>query len=139
MHKDPILKDPTLPEPKKYSGNVTYTEEQIAQALLDEKGLQYLAAEKLGMFPSHLVERIKVSPYLQKIRDIAKERRIDVAERSLSNMTEREELGAVVWTLKTIGKSRGYTETTEISVSPETAQQFENMMKFLEESRNKSS
>jgi hypothetical protein len=107
-----------------------WTDEVIAEALRKSRGLQYLAAESIGMDAGNMSKRIADSPYLQKARDEARERRIDVAERSLAELTEEKNLGSVCFLLKTLGKTRGYVETTEINVSPEI---FKNHAALMEQ------
>ena len=108
-----------------------YPDEAIAQALKNRHGLQYLAAIDLGMSGSTMSERINSSEYLTSIRDNCRQVRIDAAEHSLTEMVNQKELGAVCFTLKTIGKSRGYTETGENSVDKETIKAFRDMMQLI--------
>ena len=110
----PPIKRPKGKRPKIIS------DELIAEALKATKGLQYLAAEKIGMSAPHLTLRINESEYLQEVRESAIQRRIDVAELNLSELTEEMELGAITFMLKTKGKDRGYSETTQVAVDPQT-------------------
>jgi hypothetical protein len=48
---------------------------------------------------------------LQELRDNLLERRLDVAEMNLSELTEEKDLGAIIWFLRTQGRKRGYIET----------------------------
>jgi len=86
------------------------TEEDVEKALIEFKGLQYLAAEALDVTDARVCQMIKASPRLQEIRDRLFERRLDVAEYNLSELTEEKDLGAIIWLLKTQGKKRGYIE-----------------------------
>lgn len=95
------------------------SDEIIAAALKATKGLQYLAAERIPMSPTHLSERIKASEYLQDVRDQCQGRRLDIAELNLAELTEEKELGAICFLLKTRGKDRGYSETQQMIVDPQ--------------------
>lgn len=102
--------DPNNPIPKKKPTTI----EEIKSALIKYKGLQYLAADALGIDGGTLSERIKKNPELQELRDSLMEKRLDVAEHNLAELTENHDLGAICFLLKTKGKSRGYTEKVEI-------------------------
>ena len=106
-------------------------EEKIAAMLVKHDGLQYMAARALGMSTGWMSERIRDSPYLQSVIAEAREHRLDEAEKALSNLVRKEELGSVCFTLKTIGKSRGYVETTELAVSPETLKSHTLLMRQM--------
>ena len=95
------------------------SDEVIAAALKATKGLQYLAAERIGMSSTNLSERISASEYLQEVREHSIQKRIDVAELNLSELTEEKELGAITFMLKTKGKERGYSETQQMTVDPQ--------------------
>ena len=98
------------------SPNMTYTDERIAKALLEAQGLQYIAADMLGINYRHMSERINKSEYLKEIRSFAKEKRLDEAEKNLQELVKEKNSTSILFTLKTIGKSRGYEETTKIEM-----------------------
>jgi hypothetical protein len=112
---------------------LTFTDEAIAKALIRRRGLQYLAANDLGISGGHMSERINSSEYLTSVRDNARQVRIDDAEQSLTELVSSKELGAVCFTLKTIGKSRGYTETSDNAVDKDTLKHFVDLMKLVTE------
>jgi hypothetical protein len=85
-------------------------EEEIAEALIAFKGLQYLAAEALGVTDGRVSQMINASPYLLAVREMLLERRLDIAEYNLAELTEEKDLGSIIWFLKTQGKKRGYVE-----------------------------
>lgn len=84
---------------------------EIARALINNHGLQYLAAQSLEMDYTWLSTRIKQSEYLQQIREACIQLRIDKAEKQLMNMVDSGNFNAVALTLRTLGRSRGYVET----------------------------
>jgi hypothetical protein len=126
-----------ISKPLKRNGNRQFTDEEIAKALTKHKGLQYLASDDLGISYGHMSARISASEYLQQVRADAREKRIDMAEKSLTDMVEMQELGAVIYTLKTLGKSRGYIESIEQTVDKETINAFLSTMKMISEAQNK--
>lgn len=87
-------------------------DEDIAIALMATQGLQYKAALKLKCSAGTLCERIAESPYLQAVRLEALQLRIDEAEQGLFELVDQRDLTAILFTLKTIGKSRGYAQDT---------------------------
>lgn len=96
-------------------------DEMIAKALRVNRGLQTLAADSLAMGNSTISERIKESPYLQEVVEECRSRRLDKAERALSQLVESEDeynLGAICFLLKTLGKHRGYIETVQTMPVP---------------------
>lgn len=105
-------KGKTSPQPK------MYTDEMIARALYEAKGLTYAAAQMLGMDYSHACHRINRSPLLLKVRQDAVERRLDIAETTLDDLVVRPgpaQLGATCFFLKCRGKERGYVERQEVT------------------------
>ena len=92
-----------------------YTVEQIIAALKDSKGLIYLAARRLGCHHSTVVRYADKYPKIRETINACRETRIDVAESKLDEAVERGEAWAVCFTLKTIGKPRGYVERQELT------------------------
>lgn len=109
----------------------SFTDEDIGKALKNKHGLQSMAADLLGCSDAYISQRISESPYLQKIRVQAFERRLDIAELSLTDLTVEKDLGAICFTLKTIGKKRGYTETTQLGIAPEHAESTKTLLSEL--------
>lgn len=100
------------PQPK------IYTDELIAEALFQAKGLTYAAAQIIGMDYSYLCQRINKSPRLLKVRQEAVERRLDLAEVTLDDLVAKPgpaQLGATCFFLKCRGKERGYVERQEVT------------------------
>lgn len=131
-------KAPTPPKkPRKMpTGLELYSEAAIEKALRANRGLQYLAADSIGMSCSQMSVRINLSEHLKEVRQELLETRLDVAERSLSEMVERRDLGAICFLLKTRGKSRGYSETQEITVDPNAQIAFTALMAQFSEAQS---
>jgi hypothetical protein len=96
--------------------HTTYSDELIEKALWEAKGLMYAAAQYIGMDYSLLTVRVKNSSKLQRVREEAMERRLDMAETCLDDLVLKpspSQLGAICFFLKCQGKKRGYVERQE--------------------------
>lgn len=92
-----------------------YSTEQIIQALKDTNGLISLAAKCLGCVPQTIYNR---AARTQSIRQAIKNSRnelVDFAELALRSSVIAQESWAVQFTLKTLGKDRGYVERHELT------------------------
>jgi hypothetical protein len=94
-----------------------FTTEAIIEALKSTNGLISLAARRLGCDPVTIYMRAKKVQAVQTIIDQAREELVDLAELSLRRKIVEGEGWAVMATLKTLGKKRGYVEKQEIEVS----------------------
>ncbi|NDD54727.1 hypothetical protein EBZ39_12830 [bacterium] len=90
-------------------------EATIAKALTASHGNISLAARNLGIERESLHHRIAASANLKQIVLDARESLVDHAESALARAVINGEAWAVCFTLKTIGKSRGYIERHEIN------------------------
>lgn len=99
--------------------------ENMKEALIKCGGMMTYAADMLGCSHSTISLRAKGDPDLQEVIRQARERHVDDAEISLRNLVKSKDLGAVCFTLKTVGKDRGYTEhllaATEKALTDATA------------------
>jgi hypothetical protein len=86
-----------------------YTPEQVSDALQQTKGLVSLAARRLGCTPrtvrNYAARYAEVRITLHEERDHL----LDLAELALFNALVRGERWAIIYTLTTLGKERGYT------------------------------
>ena len=90
-----------------------YTPEQVSDALKQTKGLVSLAARRLGCTPRTV--RNYAARY-EEVRITLHEERdhlLDLAELALFNALARGERWAIIYTLTTLGKERGYTTRVE--------------------------
>lgn len=130
--RERLLTPNEFPEPTKTKRTDAMLDEEIAAALYNQNGLVFLAARELGSTGQTLSERIKRSPYLQAVKEECKQTRIDIAEKTLHKKVEtNEELGGVCFTLKTVGKDRGYVETTSYQADPETLKHMTSLMSMF--------
>lgn len=94
---------------------VTYQTESMIKALHATRGRIYLAADQLGCDPQTIYNRMEKEPELAEVIRAERERRIDIAETALDRAVIEGEAWAVCFTLKCLGKHRGYVERQEIS------------------------
>lgn len=96
------------------SNSPQFTVQQMVDALVECKGLVYLAARKLGCHP-RTVLRYKAKH--KAVRDACETERgeiVDVAEVSLYKAVKAGKGWAVCFILKTLGKDRGYVQRVEV-------------------------
>jgi hypothetical protein len=103
---------PTSPTPKKGKYR-HYKTAEIVEALKATGGMVYMAARKLGCDPSTIHVRAKASPEIQAAIDNARGDMLDMAEHELKKAVRGGDMTAIIFTLKTIGKGRGYVERVE--------------------------
>lgn len=92
-----------------------FTATQIIKALREKHGNISSAARYLGC-DRHTVSRyIALYPSVKAVADEERETLIDFAENQLFQQVKDGNITAIIFTLKTIGKRRGYVERREIS------------------------
>jgi hypothetical protein len=90
-----------------------FTEAQVKDALTKTHGTIHVAAQVLGCSHRTVQRYLARFPNLAELADDFREMRVDRAELKLEDAVERGEPWAIVLTLKTLGRSRGYTERIE--------------------------
>lgn len=90
------------------------TDRAVAKALHDTHGNISAAARALGVARHTISDRIQKDPALAQYVIDARESRVDRAEDALGSAVDAKEGWAVCFTLKTLGKSRGYIERSEV-------------------------
>lgn len=96
-----------------------FSDTEIAEALRKSHGLVTPAAESLGISVQTIYTRLKKSKSVAKAMEQARNATLDRAESKLFDAVEAGDQWAIQFVLKTLGKSRGYTERTEIAGTPE--------------------
>lgn len=91
------------------------TKAKVEHALRQTDGKVYLAARALGISFQAVYDYIKRYPELQEVVEQARGELVDVGETMLRKAVLAGEAWAVCFTLKTIGKSRGYIERAEFT------------------------
>lgn len=90
---------------------------QIEHALRQASGNVSYAAEALGVGRSTLYRRIQESAVLQQVLQDAREELVDIAEDALKQEVRKGNVTAIIFTLKTLGRSRGYIERAEHEIT----------------------
>jgi hypothetical protein len=89
--------------------------EDIVKALMESKGRVYIAAKMLGCSNDTIYRRSKKTKAIKDAMDKARGELLDEIEGGLFSSALKNEPWAVVFALKTIGKSRGYIERSELT------------------------
>jgi hypothetical protein len=90
-----------------------YSATEVAQALIDTKGMVYIAAQRLGCTVETIRLYCKRYPSVQAARDAQRGMMLDAAELKLWQSIQNGEPWGIAFALKTIGKDRGYVERHE--------------------------
>ena len=92
-----------------------YTNAQIGAALTETKGMLFLAAKTLGCSPNTVRDRLAKHDTLRDLQQALRGETVDTAELKLYTAILAGQPWAIQFYLRTQGKDRGYTETTEVS------------------------
>ena len=84
-----------------------FTEERVAQAVEEANGILPITARNLGCSKSTVYEYLKRYPSLKDVLSEARESVIDFAESAPIKAIEADNLTAIIFFLKTQGKSQG--------------------------------
>lgn len=84
-----------------------------AQAITEAQGLISVAARRLGVNRSTIYSAINRHPTVAEALQDARERTTDLAEGKLYGKINDGDITAIIFYLKTQGKSRGYIERQE--------------------------
>lgn len=90
-----------------------YSVDEIADALRRYRGGVHLAARAMGCSPQTIYNRVKKSVTLQKVLDDARGEMLDVTEAKLYEAIMGGAPWAISLYLRTIGRTRGYTDLPE--------------------------
>ncbi len=92
-----------------------YTANQMIEALREKHGNLSAAARFLGCSRNTISRYIDLYPTVKAVADEERETLIDFAENQLFKQVQDGNITAIIFTLKTIGKSRGYVERQEVT------------------------
>ena len=98
--------------------------DEIIDALRKTNGNLTLTAQLLGCTREAIRLRVNKYPEIKKVVDESRDSVIDVAESALQRAVLNGEGWAIAFTLKTIGKRRGYVEKTEQEITGLMGVQF---------------
>lgn len=90
------------------------TKDEYRRAIENAAGLLSVAARSLGVNRRTIYRAMERWPELQDAVDEARDLHLDVAEGKLFAAVQRGEKWAVLFALRTLGKTRGYVERTEV-------------------------
>jgi len=110
-----------------------YTTEQMIRALTETKGMITVAADRLKCNPDTVRNYVNRYPTVKAALQEQREGVLDIAELALMRAVQAGEGWAVCFTLKTIGRGRGYIERTETEHSGEVSLRFPDFDKHLEQ------
>lgn len=102
-----------------------YGTEDIIKALDKTHGMVYLAAEELGCSAVTIYRRAAKNKKVQEAIDKHRGRFLDKAELKLEQAMMNGEPWAIQFSLRTLGKHRGYVERQEITGADGSAQKIE--------------
>jgi transposase-like protein len=88
---------------------------QIEHAIKQTAGNVSQMARELGVSRSTVNRRIADNPKLKQLLEDEREELVDIAESSLRREVVLGNITAIIFTLKTQGKSRGYVERQEFT------------------------
>jgi predicted transcriptional regulator len=102
----------------------SFTQEQVAEALVAAGGVQADAARILGCSRTTINGYVRRYPNLQELIINAREETLDLAESQLLKKVKEGNMTAIIFYLKTQGKQRGYVEKGEAPQKPDETQDF---------------
>ena len=92
--------------------------EKLLDSLKECSGIVTFACEKVGLSRQTFYRWYREDAEFKERADAINELQIDIAEASLLKKIQKGDITAIIFYLKTKGKSRGYTERKEI-VAPD--------------------
>ena len=95
--------------------NSKFTVEEVIAAVKKNRGILALAAKELGCARQTLHNYVNRYPTVAQAVSDERESLLDLAEGSLFEQVRKGNITAIIFTLKTIGKSRGYVERQEVT------------------------
>jgi hypothetical protein len=100
-----------------------YTAKQVADVLIETKGMLFIAAQRLGCDPETIRNYCKRYPSVQAARDAQRGMMVDTAELKLWQSIQNGEPWGIAFALKTIGKDRGYVEQQKLALTDPSGEQ----------------
>ena len=92
-----------------------YTTAKMIEALREKHGNLSAAARFLNCSRNTIARYIDTYPTVKAVADEERETLIDFAENQLFQQVKEGNITAIIFTLKTIGKHRGYVERQEVT------------------------
>ena len=95
-------------------GKPKFTVEQAEQSIIATRGNILAASANLKCSRMTLYKKIRNSERLQKVLLAQREEMLDFAEAKLYQQIRNDNITAIIFYLKTQGRSRGYTQRVEL-------------------------
>jgi excisionase family DNA binding protein len=114
-HSDPSDPDVPLERTRKPGRKPKFTAEEVAEAVKRAKGFLTVAAQILGCHYRTILNYAQRYKIVREALDEARQQVLDVAEAKLLEQVQAGDLRAIMFYLRTFGKTRGYIERLEIT------------------------
>ena len=101
---------PIVPLKKRGGRHAEFTQAQVERALTAANGFITSAARRLGCNPKTVYRYIERFPPLKGVLAEARENALDIAESKLMKAIDEGNVTAIIFFLKTQGRSRDYSE-----------------------------
>jgi hypothetical protein len=108
--------DDSKPTSKKKGKKSRIEPERIAASLTRFRGNVYLSAKELEVSRSALLAQIYQNKHLQQILEDERQGMVDIAESKMLQAIMDKQGWAIIYTLKTQGKKRGWSDKEEKQV-----------------------
>lgn len=97
------------------SDQAQYGREAFIKAIKDSRGIKSAVAARLGCSRSTVDNALERWPELRQMLDYERDSIIDLAEVKLLQAVNEGEMRAILFTLETLGKERGWSKRTEVT------------------------
>jgi hypothetical protein len=106
------------------AGRQRYRQRDVVAALAESRGLVAAAARTLGCSRNTVLNYVGRFPAVAAALAEAREVQLDLTEERLFDAIDRGELVAVMYYLRTVGRSRGYSERHEVAATVDVGVQL---------------
>lgn len=89
--------------------------EEVIAAVRNQHGLMAAVARELGVSRTTVWRYSKQHPTIRQAFDEERETLLDLAEKKLFEHVQRGSIPAIMFVLKTLGRTRGYVERQEVA------------------------
>lgn len=124
-----------MPQPKK-ADSESFPSERMVEAIKATNGRVYLAAKSIGCEACTIYRRAKKDEAVRKAIHNCRGEFLDAAETALNRAVLAGEAWAVCFTLKTLGKKRGFVERSEHEHSGTVNHKHSTVREVLDEIGN---
>ncbi len=129
IHSNENLKLHPLEKSDVFGGESQFSDIALASAITSTRANFSKAAELLKVSRTAIQHRVNDNPELKQLVKDIREGGLDNAESNLDKAVDKEESWAIMFKLKTLGKSRGYTEQHDFNFIREQLNAIEDALK----------